>query len=120
MPPPAPTWELEIHLWQAGYRYVAGLDEVGRGALAGPIVAAAVIFPPEATQETSLYTLHDSKHLTPQQRARLVPLLLQHALAWAIGWASWGEVDRWGVPEAARRAFDAHWPTCPFLPITCY
>ncbi len=112
----APTWELEVHLWQAGYRYVAGLDEVGRGALAGPIVAAAVVFPPEAIREASLYTLHDSKRLTPQQRARLVPVLLHHALAWAIGWASWEEVDRLGVPEAARQAFRralAHLPISP-------
>jgi len=87
----APTWELEVHLWQAGYRYVAGLDEVGRGALAGPIVAAAVVFPPEAIREASLYTLHDSKRLTPKQRARMVPIR----------------------PSGVR------WPTCPFPPITC-
>ncbi len=116
MSPPAPTWELETHLWQAGYRYVAGLDEVGRGALAGPIVAAAVVFPPQAVGEPALCALHDSKRLTPQQRARLVPVLLQHARAWAVGWASWEEVDRLGVPEAARRAFRRALEHLPLAP----
>ncbi len=102
---PAPTWILEQSLWSAGYRYVAGMDEAGRGALAGPIVAAAVVFPPDAPCVPSLQDLNDSKKLSPRHRADLVPLILEHALTWAIGWASWEEVDALGVPEAARRAF---------------
>ncbi len=101
---PAPDWTLEQALWRAGYTLVAGLDEAGRGALAGPVVAAVVVFPPQAAKASALQDLNDSKALTPQARAGLLPVVLQHAFAWAVGWASWEEVDRLGVPQATRQA----------------
>ncbi len=113
---PAPTWTLERALWKGGFRHIAGMDEAGRGALAGPVVAAAVVFPPTATRVPALRGLHDSKRLTPQARARLVPLILQQAAGWAVGWASWEEVDALGVPEASRLAFQRALQALPLEP----
>ncbi len=113
---PAPTWTFEQALWEGGYRLVAGMDEAGRGALAGPVVAAAVVFPPRAVHVPALTALHDSKRLTPASRQRLLPVILEQAKAWAVGWASWQEVDALGVPEAARRAFERALRALPFQP----
>ncbi len=103
--PAAPTWELEETLWRAGVEAIAGLDEAGRGALAGPLVAAAVVFGPEARDAPFLRSVRDSKQLTPQARAALVEGIVAHARGWALGWASWEEVDRLGPAQAARLAF---------------
>ena len=63
-----PTLKLEKKLWQSGYSYVCGLDEVGRGSFAGPVVVGAVIFPPDAVLPKGLA---DSKLLKPRQRVKL-------------------------------------------------
>jgi len=89
-----PTFNLEQELWQAGKVRVAGLDEVGRGALAGPVVAAACVFAP-GTKIPDL--LSDSKRLTPRQRVRLAEWIRSHATAWALGAASHREIDRYGI-----------------------
>lgn len=123
MIPPAPTWELEQALWEAGFRAVVGLDEAGRGALAGPLVAAAVVFGPEAVEAAPLSQVRDSKRLSPQARAALVHHILAQALGWAIGWVSWEEVDRWGPSRAARVAFLRalrHLPLSPDFVLTDY
>ena len=69
----APTFEHEYRLWGSGCRSVAGLDEAGRGALAGPVVAAAVVIDPASVQLPLWGELHDSKLLSPRQRAILAP-----------------------------------------------
>ena len=77
-----PGLQYESQLWQQ-HRYVAGIDEVGRGALAGPVVTAAVIFP--ASFSTYLIPdINDSKLLTPKKRLLLAKLISQHALYTSI------------------------------------
>ncbi|MCM8744933.1 ribonuclease HII [Thermomicrobium sp. CFH 73360] len=96
-----PTFKLEQELWQAGKVRIAGLDEVGRGALAGPVVAAACVFAPGTTIPD---LLSDSKRLTPRQRARLAEWIRSHATAWALGAASHREIDRYGIVVATALA----------------
>ncbi len=95
----------EESLWAQGFRTVAGLDEAGRGAWAGPVVAAAVILPPgREGLADALQEVQDSKRLTPAQREALLPRILSLALAVAVGEASPGEVDRLNVLGATRLA----------------
>ncbi len=82
----------------------AGVDEVGRGSLFGPVFAAAVVLPATALATLAAAGLNDSKRLTARRREALVPLLRHHALAWALGQASAGEIDRWGVRQATEWA----------------
>lgn len=104
----SPTFHYEQELWQQGYQYVAGLDEVGRGALAGPVVAGAVIFTPAALgflrRNGALYGLRDSKLLSPKQREKLAPLIKINARAWAVGAVSQKVIDRGGIAAATERA----------------
>ncbi len=97
-----PDWGLERVLWARGFTPVAGVDEAGRGALAGPVVAAAVILPLGA------YPYRDSKELTAVRREELAAHVRGCAVAWAVGFATPGEVDRLNVLRAsllaARRA----------------
>ena len=82
----------------------AGVDEVGRGCLFGPVFAAAVMLGPEALQPLASAGLTDSKKLTARRRAALVPLIQAESLAWAVGQASAGEVDLHGIRAATERA----------------
>ncbi|MEB3316964.1 MAG: ribonuclease HII [Cyanobacteriota bacterium] len=83
---------------------LAGVDEVGRGCLFGPVFAAAVILPPSAESPLMAAGLTDSKALRPHQRAALVPLIQRQAGAWAIGQASAAEIDRLGIRGATELA----------------
>jgi ribonuclease HII len=102
---PTPTLDKEIALLKQGYRFVAGLDEAGRGAWAGPVVAAAVILPLDrpGLAET-LAGLRDSKKLTPHQRDRFFELIQQTALAVSTGQAPAALVDELNVVGATRHA----------------
>jgi len=99
-----PNLAHERALLRDGHLRVAGLDEVGRGAWAGPVVAAAVILHPAKAR--SLHMVHDSKQLTPRQRKNLCPLILESSLACGVGLA-----DAAGIVPATRlamrRAIDA-------------
>jgi ribonuclease HII len=96
---------LETELWQAGYRLVAGADEVGRGAWAGPVVAAAVILPPDPARLAPLLgSVDDSKKLTPRMRERLFATIQACALAVGVGNASAAEIDALGIAPANRLA----------------
>ena len=100
-----PDLSLERELLRRGARPVAGADEAGRGPLAGPVVAAAVILPPELKgDEDWLSLLDDSKRLTRPQRERACDAAQEHALAWAVGAVSHDEIDRTGIGVAALRA----------------
>jgi ribonuclease HII len=87
---------------------VCGIDEAGRGPLAGPVSAAAVILPDPIPAE--LAGLDDSKKLSPKKRERLEPLIKRHALAWAVAYASVEEIERVNILQATklamRRALD--------------
>lgn len=100
-----PTFAWEERLWQEGLCLVAGIDEVGRGPLAGPVVAAAVVFPP-GFQAPWLAQVDDSKRLSPSQRESLVPPIRGSALGVGIGMASPGEIDALGIVPATRLAME--------------
>ena len=100
---PPPGFELESALWGQGTTYVAGVDEVGRGPLAGPVVAGAVVFPQDI-DESSLIGIRDSKELTASVRERMDLRIHEVALAVGIGRASVREVDAVGIVGATRRA----------------
>jgi len=92
-----PTFEREAALWNAGRTIVAGIDEAGRGPLAGPVVAAAVVFPAGAK---SIRGLRDSKLLNPAKRERLAGVVRARALAIGVGAASVREIDRLNIRRA--------------------
>jgi len=83
---------------------IAGVDEVGKGCLFGPVFAAAVIL--SKANEINLLSqgLKDSKKLSPQKRKNLVPLIKKHSIAWAIGQSSAREIDAIGIREATEKA----------------
>jgi len=83
-----------------GYQRIAGVDEVGRGPLAGPVVAAAVILPERGIGQR----LFDSKQISPQKRDDLYPAILSEALAVAVGIVGSEEIDRLNILEASFKA----------------
>jgi ribonuclease HII len=91
---------LERLLWRVGIRHVAGVDEVGMGPLAGPVVAAAVVLPPE----TMIAKVADSKVLTAAQRERLDLEIRARAIAIGIGVVESDEIDRMNIYQAAMKA----------------
>lgn len=102
----APSLDEELALWHAGQRLVAGIDEAGRGAMAGPVVAAAVILPPDAPDALlrSLAGLRDSKLLTASQRDHYFDKIQRIALAAGVGTVSPLIIDTVGIAPAARLA----------------
>jgi ribonuclease HII len=83
---------------------IAGVDEVGRGCLFGPVFAAAVVLDAVAAEELQAAGLTDSKKLTPRRRAALVPRIEERSLAWALGQASAREIDGVGIRGATELA----------------
>lgn len=99
-----PDLSEETHLWQAGFVCIAGIDEVGRGALAGPVVAAAVVLPPHRPLPAAMSAVDDSKRVPPQQRQQLYTLIQDVALATGTGLVSAKQIDRIGIVAATRQA----------------
>jgi len=99
----APTLEEEKALWDVGYRLVAGIDEAGRGALAGPVLAAAVILPDKLEGEW-VNKIRDSKQLSPPRREYLFAHIEEKALAVGIGLVNHDVIDSRGIAEANRLA----------------
>jgi ribonuclease HII len=95
-----PDFAEERILWSRGYRHVAGIDEVGRGCLAGPVTAAAVILPRDWLPSG----LRDSKLLKPEERRRLDVEIRRHAVAWAIAFVSPEVIDRINILQATLLA----------------
>jgi ribonuclease HII len=102
-PRPLPSTSYEEALWAAGHRFVAGVDEVGRGPLAGPVYAAAVILDPKVRPEW-LGEVRDSKVMTAPERERLSEAIRQEVPAYGIGFATVHEIDAWGITVANRMA----------------
>lgn len=101
----------EYDLRAAGYRVIAGVDEAGRGAWAGPVVAGAVCLPLDRDDLTALLEgVRDSKQLTPHARAGLIERIQTTAVSWGIGRAEHSEIDRLGIVPATclamQRAVD--------------
>jgi len=102
-----PDLRYERRLWKEGIEAVAGVDEAGVGPMAGPVVAAAVVFSPE----TFIKGVHDSKQLTHEQREELFTPIRERAIAVGVGMASVLEIDRlniyWATMLASKRALNA-------------
>ena len=104
---PAPTIEEEMALLRQGYCFIAGLDEAGRGCLAGPVVAAAVILPrlPLTDDQAQHFAaVRDSKLLTPSVRERLYEVIVQHARAVGVGIGPVELIDERNILQATKYA----------------
>jgi len=100
----SPDLTYEKNLWPY-YRQIAGLDEAGRGALAGPVAVGAVILPDDETLlRRTLAEVRDSKQMTPLERETLAPRIKEVALTWNVGFASAQEIDTLGIVPATRLA----------------
>jgi ribonuclease HII len=103
----APTLDVERARWRQGVQLVAGVDEVGRGPLAGPVVAGAVILPKGVRPAGSyrwLASVRDSKQLPAAAREDLAGLIWERALGAAVAFVSERTIDRIGIAEASRQA----------------
>src|SRR6266481_7452775 len=100
MTPPSAPYRYEAQAWRAGLARVAGLDEAGRGPLAGPVVAAAVILTPDRRVKK----LRDSKLLTPERREELFGQITLRAVAVGVGIVDHGTIDRVNILEATKLA----------------
>lgn len=98
----AAGWQHEEELWKSGRKFVAGLDEVGRGAWAGPVVSAAVIFPPKCNFPSFLY---DSKLIPAKKREELAFKIKEKALSFSFGIVGVRQINRFGIGEAAQKSF---------------
>lgn len=97
-----PSLSIEQKLWKSGYRYIAGLDEVGRGCFAGPVVVGAAIFPKDFQ---IIEGLADSKLLKPRQREALAELIKVKALFWSVAEISVTAINKVGIGKASQMAF---------------
>lgn len=102
--PSMPDLHFECALWAAGLQHIAGLDEAGRGAWAGPVAAGVVILPPDPEIAGRLSKVRDSKQMRPDERAYWAAVIKQQALAWGVGLATHQEIDAWGIVPATRQA----------------
>lgn len=104
---PVPNLAIERALWADGHRVVVGMDEVGKGAWAGPLTIGAAVLP----EDRRIHGVRDSKLLDETARERLFPKVASWCVAWSVGHASNTECDELGMSEAqrlaARRAIDA-------------
>jgi ribonuclease HII len=100
----SPTLKYEKDLWQNGLSHVAGFDEAGRGALAGPLAVAGVILPPNPRLTWTLAGVRDSKQMTPRQREIWAARIKSVALAWRVEFSSVEEIDGLGIVCATRLA----------------
>ena len=100
-------WEIERGLYSNDVQVICGVDEAGRGPLAGPVCAAAVILP----REGEIEGLNDSKKLSDAKRRALFPIICEKAIAYGIGWANEREIDEINILQATflamQRALDA-------------
>ena len=100
-----PDTFFESGLWNSGLLHVAGMDEAGRGALAGPVAVGAVILPNDPTLlSQALAGVRDSKQMTPLEREALAPRIKAVARTWSVAFASAAEIDSLGIVPATRLA----------------
>ena len=102
--PPAPDFSFEADLWAKGIRWIAGIDEAGRGALAGPVAASALVFPSDENLIDELRGVHDSKQLTLAQRDMWADRISGIAITYAVAFASPVEIDEFGIVPATQLA----------------
>lgn len=97
----------EQNLIEQGYKYVCGIDEAGRGSLAGPLVAGAVILNPHKIE--ILEEVKDSKKLSAEKRIEIFKLIKENALTWSVGAVSAAEIDKHGLSFANKIAMKRAW-----------
>ena len=95
-------WEIEDRFFESGYRLICGVDEAGRGPLAGPVCAAAVILP----AHLEIPGLNDSKKLTDKKRRELCPVIKEQAVAYGIAFADHAEIDEINILQATYLAME--------------
>lgn len=95
-------WEIEQSYFDSGVKIICGVDEAGRGPLAGPVCAAAVILPPNA----DIPGLNDSKKLSDKRRRELYPVIMEQAVAYGIGFADHKEIDEINILQATFLAME--------------
>ncbi len=105
-------WEIEEESFKSGLRVLCGVDEAGRGPLAGPVCAAAVILPPYL----QIPGLNDSKKLSDQRRRELAPVIREQAVAYGIGFASHTEIDEINILQATFLAMERALAQLPVRP----
>lgn len=98
----AANWQQEKKLWRQGFRLVAGIDEVGRGAWAGPVVSAAVVFPQE---NRFPFKLFDSKIINAERREKLAEEIKNRALFVSYGVVDVDFINKFGIGKATQRSF---------------
>lgn len=96
------NFSIERSLWSSGLQMICGIDEVGRGCFAGPVVAGAVIFP---SNSKLIEGIADSKLLNPVKRTELAKKIKELALAWAVGEISVTDINKFGIGQATQMAF---------------
>ena len=111
-----PTLEEEERLKLQGHLLIAGLDEVGRGCLAGPVVAAAAILPLADDCLRLFAGVRDSKQLSAAQRERLYKVIMEHAVGVGVGVISVGMIDRYNILRATRMAMQQALAVLPMRP----
>ena len=94
------NFDIERNLLKRNYKCICGIDEVGRGALFGPVVAGAVILNPKKLNDE----IKDSKKLTHKKRLELSGYIYENALAYSIGWCWNGEIDEFNILEATKKS----------------
>jgi len=102
--PPAPNMDFEKELWKQKIWNIAGVDEVGRGALAGPVAVGAVILPQNPDKLVKLNGVRDSKELSTKKREKLSEVIKEISVAYSVGFAYRSEIDMWGIAPATRMA----------------
>jgi len=102
--PQYPNLNLEIPLWETGLVNLAGLDEAGRGAWAGPVSAGAVVLPVDPNLCQQLPGVRDSKQMSASQRSFWAECIKRVAVCWGVGFASQTEIDTYGILPATRLA----------------
>lgn len=114
--PPSPDLTFELRLWNQGAAAIAGLDEAGRGAWAGPVAAGAVILPADPGVLARLAGVRDSKQMTPSARQAWAARIRVEAAAWGVGFAGQEEIDALGILPATRLAMQRALQSCACAP----
>jgi ribonuclease HII len=111
-----PDLAFEKQLWRSGLANIGGMDEAGRGALAGPVTVGLVILERSPRLSSRLKGVRDSKQMTPRQRGHWAEIIREIAGAWSLGWASAQEIDSLGISAAVRIAAERALDALPLLP----